>query len=288
MSIRSIDDLQLTGKRVFVRVDFNVPLDEQRNVTDDTRIREALPTMRRVLAAWAASSSWPRTSGARRARTRSCRSSRRRARLSELLGQAVRGPARRRLRRRRRAEDGEGPDAHARWCCWRTSASTRRRRRTTRPSPGSWRRSRDVYVNDAFGTAHRAHASTAGMAPFVKERAAGLPDGEGARVPRPAAEGAGEALRGGARRREGLGQDRGDREPACREVERADRRRGDGLHLPQGAGRSRSARAASRTTSSTLARASARGGGAAGEGAGAARRPRRGTDADARRRRSAR
>ncbi|HEY6785508.1 MAG TPA: phosphoglycerate kinase, partial [Gemmatimonadales bacterium] len=40
MSLRSIDDLQLTGKRVFVRVDFNIPLDEERNVTDDTRIRE--------------------------------------------------------------------------------------------------------------------------------------------------------------------------------------------------------------------------------------------------------
>ena len=70
-----------------------------------------------------------------------------------------------------------------RCCCSRTCASTRRRRRTTRPSRASSRRSRDVYVNDAFGTAHRAHASTAGMVPFVKEKAAGLPDAQGARVP---------------------------------------------------------------------------------------------------------
>src|SRR5437764_555158 len=47
--IRYVDDLQLSNKRVFIRVDFNVPLDEQRKVTDDTRIREALPTIQRVL-----------------------------------------------------------------------------------------------------------------------------------------------------------------------------------------------------------------------------------------------
>ena len=105
----------------------------------------------------------------------------------------------------------------------------------------------DVYVNDAFGTAHRAHASTAGMVPFVKEKAAGLlmlkeleflGGCSGRRA----------AVRGGARRRQGLGQDRGHREPAAR-VRRAAHRRRDGQHLPQGAGRRGRARAGSRRTS---------------------------------------
>ena len=49
-------------------------------------------------------------------------------------------------------------------CCWKTRASTRARRTTTRPSPRRWPPIGDLYVNDAFSAAHRAHASTEGLA----------------------------------------------------------------------------------------------------------------------------
>ncbi len=55
MTLKTIDALQLAGKRVFIRVDFNVPLDEQGKVTDDARIRAALPTI--------TATPWPRRPG---------------------------------------------------------------------------------------------------------------------------------------------------------------------------------------------------------------------------------
>ena len=50
MSKLTIDDIQLEGKNVFVRVDFNVPLDENQNITDDLRIRAALPTIKKIIS----------------------------------------------------------------------------------------------------------------------------------------------------------------------------------------------------------------------------------------------
>ncbi len=149
------------GRRVLMRVDFNVPLDADRNITDDTRIRAALPTLRRLLGGGARVVLMSHL-GRPKGKIDPAASLRPVAdRLAELVDAPVRF-----------AVDTVGPDAtgqgrapcsRARSCCWRTCASTRGRR----PNDDAFARALaafgDVYVNDAFGTAHRAHASTVGV-----------------------------------------------------------------------------------------------------------------------------
>jgi len=168
---RSIDDLQLTGKRVFVRVDFNVPLDDQQKVTDDTRIREALPTLRRVLQMGgklivASHLGRPKGVDPKLSLEPAARV------LSELLGKPYEVLL---------ADDCVG-DGVRKMVKDQTPTQVvllenlRFHKEEEANDPAFARalaENADVWVMDAFGTAHRAHASTAGMAPFVKERAAG-------------------------------------------------------------------------------------------------------------------
>ena len=168
---RSIEDLQLTGKRVFVRVDFNVPLDDQQEVTDDTRIREALPTLRRVLQMGgklivASHLGRPKGVDPRLSLEPAARV------LSELLGKPYEVLL---------ADDCVG-DGVRKMVKDQTPTQVvllenlRFHKEEEANDPAFARElaeNADVWVMDAFGTAHRAHASTAGMAPFVKERAAG-------------------------------------------------------------------------------------------------------------------
>ncbi|WP_342381241.1 phosphoglycerate kinase [Myxococcus stipitatus] len=169
--IRYIDELQLTGKRTFIRVDFNVPL-EGRRVTDDTRIREALPTIRRALELGGKvilASHLGRPKGADPKLSLEPVAQR----LAELLG-----PKHEVIL----ADDciGDGVKKQVKELKEGQVVVLENLRFHKEEEANDETFSRelaalaDVYVNDAFGTAHRAHASTAGMVPYVKEKAAGL------------------------------------------------------------------------------------------------------------------
>jgi phosphoglycerate kinase len=169
--IRYIDDMQLTGKRVFIRVDFNVPL-EGRRVTDDTRIREALPTIRRALEMGGKvilASHLGRPKGPDPKLSLEPAASK----LAELLGakheviladDCTGDGVKKQVRE---LKDGQV-----------LVLENLRFHKEEEANDEAFARElaalADVYINDAFGTAHRAHASTAGMVPFVKEKGAGL------------------------------------------------------------------------------------------------------------------
>jgi phosphoglycerate kinase len=170
--LRSIDELQLTGKRVFLRADFNVPLDAARRVTDDTRIREVLPTLRRLLQLGgrvmiASHLGRPKGKPDPALSLEPAASA-----LSEMLGKSYEvlladdcvGDGVRKLVKE--LKDGQVVMLE----------NLRFHREEETNDIGFARElaeNADVYVNDAFGAAHRAHASTVGMVPFVKECAGG-------------------------------------------------------------------------------------------------------------------
>lgn len=173
MAFRTLEQLPVEGKRVFVRVDFNVPLDKAtgRTITSDTRIRMALPTIRALIdrgASVVLASHLSRPKGKPNPKMSLAPAA---ERLSELLGQTV-----------SMAPDCVGPEVRAMAQALRPGEALLLENLRFRPQeetndPGFARELAelaDVYVNDAFGAAHRAHASTAGITEFMPERAAGL------------------------------------------------------------------------------------------------------------------
>jgi phosphoglycerate kinase len=169
-SKRTIADVPLDGRRVLMRVDFNVPI-KHGAITDDTRIRASLPTIRYALdhgAAVVLCSHLGRPKG-RPNPEYSLRPVA--ARLAELLGRRVEF-----------ADDCIGPSAES--AIGRAGANgivllenLRFHPEEEKNDPGFARQLAslaDVYIDDAFGSAHRAHASTEGVVRFAKESAAGF------------------------------------------------------------------------------------------------------------------
>ncbi len=172
---KTFKDIDVTGKKVFVRVDFNVPQDENGNITDDTRIRAALPTINYLVkqnAKVILCSHLGRPKGVFNEKFSLAPVA---VRLHELLNMPIKmakdviGPSAKELTEnmkegeivllenvRFHAEEEKNDEAFA-----KELASMA-----------------DIYVNDAFGTAHRAHASTAGIARFLPAVAGFLMDSE--------------------------------------------------------------------------------------------------------------
>ncbi len=167
---RNLDDLPLSGSRVLVRVDFNVPFDDRGRVTSDARIRAALPTIQKILDRGGRPILMSHLGRPKGRVVEAMRMSPVAARLAELLGVEVKavpecvGETARSAAQalapgtclmlenlRFHAEEQDGDEAFVR----------------------ALAELGDCYVNDAFGTAHRAHASVSGVPQFLPS-AAGL------------------------------------------------------------------------------------------------------------------
>ncbi len=160
MNKKTLRDIDVNGKRVLVRVDFNVPLDAERHITDDTRIRAALPTIGYLLdhgAAVILMSHLGRPDGQVVEKLRLAPVAQR---LGDLLGRPV-----------RMAPDCTGPEVEAMAHALQPGQvllleNLRFHAQEEKNDPTFARQLAslgDLYVNDAFGTAHRAHASTEGV-----------------------------------------------------------------------------------------------------------------------------
>jgi phosphoglycerate kinase len=166
----SIDKLDLKGKRVLVRVDFNVPLDENQNITDDIRIKSSLPTIKKIINDGGKAilmSHLGRPKGKPNPKYSLKPAA---ERLGELLRKEVKF-----------APDCIGDEVEK--TVSQLSAGDvlllenlrfhEEEEKNDLEFAKKLAKLGDVYVNDAFGSAHRAHASTEGVTKFIKQSAAG-------------------------------------------------------------------------------------------------------------------
>jgi phosphoglycerate kinase len=168
-SLASLSAADISGKRALVRVDFNVPVDDKGNITDDTRIRAALPTIQDLTQKGAKvilTSHFGRPKGV----DEKLRLTPVAKRLAELLGQEV-----------IKTDDCIGDDVAAKVAALDNGQVLllenvrfyKEEEKNDREFARKLAANADFYVNDAFGTAHRAHASTEGVTEFLSPSVAG-------------------------------------------------------------------------------------------------------------------
>jgi phosphoglycerate kinase len=175
LDVPSMETLALAGKRVLVRVDFNVPIDDQGRIGDDTRIRGSLPTVRKILAAGGEPVLMAHLGRPKGQVVESLRLAPVAARLQELLGSPVLA-----------LKESVGDAVRA--AVEDAPPGTTVMLENVRFNPGeekgdpelaaAYAKLGDVFVSDAFGAAHRDHASVAGVALLMPSAAGPLMERE--------------------------------------------------------------------------------------------------------------
>ncbi|SDG55645.1 phosphoglycerate kinase [Fontibacillus panacisegetis] len=163
MNKKSVRDVEVTGQRVFVRVDFNVPMQDGQ-ITDDTRIRETLPTIKYLIENGAKVILASHLGRPKGQVNESMRLTKAAERLAELLGKPV-----------AKADEAIGEEAKSKVAALNNGDVLVLE--NVRFYPGEEKNDpelakqfaelADLFVNDAFGAAHRAHASTEGIAHYL-------------------------------------------------------------------------------------------------------------------------
>lgn len=164
MNKKTVKDIDVKGKRVLVRVDFNVPQDEDGNITDDRRIKAAIPTIQYLIGQGAKVILVSHLGRPKGKFNEKFRMNPVADRLAELLGKPI-----------KKLDDVIGPAVDSAVNAMQTGdvillENVRFYKEEEENDPEFAKKLAslaDVYVNDAFGTAHRAHASTEGVAHYL-------------------------------------------------------------------------------------------------------------------------
>ncbi|CDR30363.1 Phosphoglycerate kinase [Acholeplasma oculi] len=176
MAKKTLRDIDLKGKKVLVRVDFNVPLNDDGSISDDTRIVAALPTIKYVVEQGGKAILFSHLGRIKTEADKATNSMRPVAqRLAELLDKDVMFVDQTRGERLESAISSLEPSDILMFENTRFEDLDGNKESKNNPELGKyWASLGDVFVNDAFGTAHRAHASNVGISSNMKESVAGL------------------------------------------------------------------------------------------------------------------